>query len=186
MLNNADTVTATFAEYDSCGRITKKWLPAKISGDHVGLTDFRNAAMSSYGGDPRPFEEVRFEPSPLARTERTCLPGVAWTSHPVRNSYLFNDASDSLRCLFYSIDNNDRLAGGTSYYDAGTLSVTRTEDADGIRTFTFTDNFGRTVLTRAMDGALCHDTYSVYDDYGNLRYALQPMYQTAADTSLYA
>ena len=45
---------------------------------------------------------------------------------------------------------------------------------------------GHVVLTRQMKGSETHDTYYVYDDKSNLRFVLQPMYQSSANLDLYA
>ena len=71
-------------------------------------------------------------------------------------------------------------------YANNMLQVVREADEDGHVVYTFTDMQGRTILTRAMDGTAAHDTYSVYDDSGNLCYVLQPMFQKDGDLSEYA
>ena len=86
-------------------------------------------------------------------------------------------------CMLESITS---LTGGSSNYAAGTLQVVKTTDEDGHVSYTFTDRLGRTLLARRMDGSTQHDTYYVYDPAGNLRYVLQPEYQTTADTTRYA
>ncbi|MBR1578257.1 MAG: RHS repeat-associated core domain-containing protein [Bacteroidales bacterium] len=56
------------------------------------------------------------------------------------------------------------LKGGILIDAAGTLSVVRTTDEDGVVSLTFTDKLGRTVLTRQVDGTSTYsDTYYVYD-----------------------
>src|SRR5690606_23013817 len=81
----------------------------------------------------------------------------------------------------------------TGYYEAGQLYKTITYDENHTSgklhsTEEFTDKQGRVVLKRTygpsdvdMDGsistneqAVTHDTYYVYDDYGNLTYVLPP------------
>ena len=64
--------------------------------------------------------------------------------------------------------------------------MVKTTDEDNHVSYTFTDKQGRTVLERRVNGTEYLDTYSVYDDFGNLVLVLQPEYQTTADLSLYA
>lgn len=42
------------------------------------------------------------------------------------------------------------------------------------------------MLTRQLKGSETHDTYYVYDDIGQLRFVLQPMYQQDASLDRYA
>ena len=65
------------------------------------------------------------------------------------------------------------------------LYVTKVTDEDGNVGYTFIDKLERTVLTRQMKDNITHDTYYVYDDYGNLCFVLQPMYQESTNLSLY-
>lgn len=60
-------------------------------------------------------------------------------------------------------------------YVTGTLDVTRTTDEDGNLVYEFKDKSGRVLLTRQMNGNDPHDTYTVYDDYGNVRFVLPPL-----------
>lgn len=75
---------------------------------------------------------------------------------------------------------------GIFYYAAGQLSVTKAADEDGKAVYTFTDKQGQKLLERAVNGSEHLDTYYVYDNYGNLRFVLQPEYQDTADVNLYA
>ena len=84
-----------------------------------------------------------------------------------------------------SADGGLTLSAAT-YYSAGELYVTKNADEDKHVSYTFTDKDGRILLTRKMASGVGHDTYSVYDDLGNLCYVLQPMYQDNSSLSLYA
>ena len=59
-------------------------------------------------------------------------------------------------------------------HDAGTLSCTVTTDPDDHVVQSFTDGLGRTLLSRTFDDDEPIDTYSVYDDYGRLRWVVTP------------
>lgn len=63
----------------------------------------------------------------------------------------------------------------TGYYANGSLNGTKITDEDGNVSYEFKDKMGRVVLNRQMDGSLAHDTYYVYDDYGNVRFVLPPL-----------
>ena len=112
-------------------------------------------------------------------------PGEAWLDKPVSMERLANTAAAPLDCKDYSVGTDGQLVENGKYA-AGKLSVTKAADEDGHVVYTFTDMQGRTILTRAMDGTAAHDTYSVYDDSGNLCYVLQPMFQEDGDLSKYA
>ena len=126
-----------------------------------------------------------YEQSPLDRTVGGYGPGAAWVEHGAQTDYLSNTASGVQACKLYAATST-ALTGGSSNYAAGTLQVVKTTDEDGHISYTFTDRLGRTLLTRQMNGDTQHDTYYVYDSAGNLRYVLQPEYQTTADLSKYA
>lgn len=68
----------------------------------------------------------------------------------------------------------------------GQLSVIKASDEDGNTSYSFTDKLGHTLLTRQMKEDDTYDTYYVYDDFGNLCFVLQPMYQENTDLNLYA
>ena len=62
-----------------------------------------------------------------------------------------------------------------NFISEGSLSVSKTRDEENHRVLTFTDKLGRTVLKRAeLATGDFMDTYSVYDDFGNLRVVIPP------------
>ena len=100
--------------------------------------------------------------------------GEAWEGHARTYRYLQNDTSDTLRCNRYSVDADGKPVKQGLYAD-NMLQVVREADEDGHVAYTFTDMLGRTVLERRMDGTEPHDTYYIYDLYGQLRCVLPPM-----------
>ena len=96
-----------------------------------------------------------------------------------------NTTASPYNCIRYSVSSADALVNNGNYAK-GTLRVTKATDEDGKVQYTFTDKQGQKLLERAVNGSETLDTYYVYDDYGCLRFVLQPEYQTTANLDLFA
>ncbi|TCI85061.1 DUF6443 domain-containing protein [Tenacibaculum sp. M341] len=138
------------------------------------------------------FSRKEFDNSPLNRVEKQAAPGYDWRlngGHEIKFDYQTNSANE-VRLFTVSITASNNvftpsLAGGTSYYAAGELYKTVTKDenhAGTASTLHTTEEFknkqGQVVLKRTYalvgSNSEAHDTYYVYDDFGNLTYVLPP------------
>ncbi|MDR1003802.1 MAG: DUF6443 domain-containing protein [Prevotellaceae bacterium] len=177
-----DLVSLT--QYDAIGRVAKNWLPAAMANSNNGAyvdtaTVISQSKHLNSNNDNDPYSLNVYEPSPLNRIVQQFGPGAAWRTgnvKPVATGYLTNTQTSPLNCTRYSVNSSGSLEN-KGYYATAQLYVVKTTDEDGNVSYTFTDKLGRTVLTRQMNGGTPHDTYYVYDDYGNLRFVLPPMYQ---------
>lgn len=194
----SDIVTHT--EYDAFGRQSKEYLPYSIS--NTGIGNIRTNALTEtgsfyntpkYENTPNPFSEKLLEPSPLNRTLKQAAPGNDWklsSGREIKMDYQSNAANDvklftagalwntTLGLYEISFDN----PAGTVFYGAGQLYKTVTYDentaaapleANGA-TVEFKNKEGQVVLKRTYDAGVKHDTYYVYDIYGNLTYVIPP------------
>lgn len=177
----------TLQEYDVSGREANSWLPIASSAEYIDPATFKSSAPGNYSNDSRPYSQPVYETSPLNRIIKQYGPGAAWYSgHPVSTDYLANSTANAqLNCINYSVSSTDALVNNGSYA-SGQLFVVKTTDEDSNVSYTFTDKLGHTVLTRQMKGSETHDTYYVYDEKSNLRFVLQPMYQSSASLDSYA
>ena len=139
----------------------------------TAISDQQTFYEERYGHDyQRSFTEKVYEASPLGRVRKQALPGymkdyeVLYTEFDYRT----ND-TDEVRWLAVGVDGELVCEG---CHDAGTLSCTVTTDPDGHVVQSFTDGLGRTLLSRTFDDDEPIDTYSVYDDYGRLRWVITP------------
>ena len=189
----ADLVT--YQEYDSFGREDRSWLPAVAAGNngaYMPLANYKTSAMATYrsttyntASDSVAYSRPVYEASPLNRVLEQYAPGADWKSKgkSVKTSYFSNIASvDTLNCILYTLtDPGDTTITVTRLknYDTGQLYVTRIADEDGYTSFEFKDKLGQVVLTRQIlrEGTSknLHDTYYIYDDFGNLRVVLPPL-----------
>ncbi|MDT7831248.1 DUF6443 domain-containing protein [Flavobacteriaceae bacterium S356] len=162
---------------------------AKHAADFVGITD--PTQVNSYS-------EKTLENSPLGRIFEQTAPGKDWKKgtgtitgkgysdgHSIRFEYDTNTATEvKLYDVSLSFANNTytpTLTGGSAHYPLGELTKTVTKDenwevADGVNHTTeeFKDKNGQVLLKRTYNNSQPHDTYYVYDDYGNLTYVLPP------------
>ena len=170
---------ATLQEYDLNGRPSRTWLPAPINagGGFCGADAFKQGSISSFG-DSKPFSQTLYDGSPLDRKVEELGTGSIWhTSNKcVRTEYTTNSSSNPCRKYEVSTDGSSFSLNGI--WQTGDLDVTVSVDEDGNRRLTFTDMRGLTVLQRdinSTDNNRQHDTYFIYDVYGNLCFVLPPM-----------
>ncbi|WP_197027659.1 DUF6443 domain-containing protein [Prevotella sp. 10(H)] len=179
----ADLVS--YQQYDGLGRESNSWLPAVVPGNngaYQSFASFKEKALTTYNKDSA-YSKPVYEPSPLNRIREQYGPGKEWYTgkKSVRTEYLTNTASGELSCVLFKVTGSGTSTGlskSSTPYAAGELYVTKLSDEDDNITYEFKDKLGQVVLTRQINGS-AHDTYYVYDDFGNLSYVLPPL---AADT----
>lgn len=186
----------TLQEYDGLNRASNHWLPVSKSntnGAYVspGLLKDAIKAFFLYGNDANPYSRIVYDNSPLNEVIEEYGPGRAWHAatksvKTVRMANLSDEDATArpellpLMARVYRISGTSIISTGT--YPTETLNVIRTTDEDGNISYEFKDQLARTLLVRQMDGNEMHDTYIVYDNYGNIRFVLPPMASDALNT----
>jgi len=148
-----------------------------------------------------PYTQTVYEPSPLNRVLEQGAPGDNWavnpnsdSDHTVKFDYQLNTALNTLDKvkLFKALATWDAANGyyaasltnstGTVYYDADKLMRTITKDENWTSgknntVEEYKNTEGQVVLKRTFSGAAAepHNTYYVYDQFGNLTYVLPPL-----------
>jgi RHS repeat-associated protein len=190
-------------KYDAYGRQAKEYLPypdASPKGYYRtdAITESENYYLNSYPGElsfstPNPYSEKVFEASPINRVLAQAAPGESWVSgsgHEIRFDYQTNSDTDIEPVVHFEVTtalSGDKYVSTLSKlgtYSEGELYKTITKDENwqsGLdhTTEEFTDKQGRVVLKRTYNQDIPHDTYYVYDEYGNLSYVIPPKVDTA-------
>ena len=176
-------------EYNAVGRESNLWLPGTFSANGAYVTlETLKAAAKTLNGDQNPFSVPVYEASSLNKVLEQYGSGTAWQngSRSVKTAFFANvSGNDTLNCLYYKVSDTSvsadsvvtvTLAGN---YATAELYVNRTTDEDGNASFEFKDKLGQVVLTRQLirsgSTKILHDTYYVYDDFGNLTAVLPPL-----------
>jgi len=196
--NNKDVIT--HIEYDAYGRQVKDYLPIPGSNNNGKFTeinvlnDINSYYHNEFSGEwnnsssANPYSEKQLENSPLNRVLKQAAPGEDWklgNGHEIEFDYQTNIAGEvKLYSVTLTSDYSPTLVGGTATYTANELfkNITKDENHSGTSknhtTEEFKDKQGKVVLKRTyadINGSSeKHDTYYVYDDYGNLIYVLPP------------
>lgn len=174
----------SLTEYDAYDHAFKQWLPIETTSDYQSPSIFKSSAPVMYGNDSRPFTESFYEASVQNRFLKQYGPGIAWSTHPVESSYYLNSLSSPYNCKLYTVGSSGLSENG--FFPAGELFIEKATDEDLNVIYTFSDKEDHVLLIRQIHNMITYDTYYVYDNYGNLRYVLPPMYQENADLNLYA
>lgn len=155
-----------------------------------------------------PYSEKDFEASPLNRILKQAAPGKDWKlngGHEIEFDYQSNSSNDVLLFEASTTYNSseeiyDAVLQSSGYYNANQLYKTITKDENWVSgkahtTEEFKDKQCRVILKRTyansdinMDGDMidsgemntAHDTYYVYDEYGNLSFVLPPKVDTGS------
>ncbi|WP_162144501.1 DUF6443 domain-containing protein [Aquimarina latercula] len=187
----------THFEYDNYGRQAKEYLPYASEETQNGtiytnplaeLNAFYNT--SKYQNTPNPYSETIFESSPLSRPLKQAAPGLDWQAteegddHTIKLDRALNSDADDVVYFRVKFTNGNTAVPTLEKvgdYPAQELLVNITKDenwksSDGNdhTTKEFTDKLGRMILKRTYNNNTAHDTYYVYDDFGNLTYVLSP------------
>ncbi|MCD9574178.1 DUF6443 domain-containing protein [Flavobacterium soyae] len=186
----------TYMGYDAFGRQVKEYLPYEASSTNMAFdSNAETAAINFYNtakyeNTANPFSQKSLESSPLNRVLKQAAPGTPWamgSGHEIKVNYQTNTAAEVK--LFKAITTWTAGSGlyEISFSDAGNYpanalykNVTYDENtaASPIETAGSTVEFknkeGQVVLKRTYDAGTKHDTYYVYDIYGNLTYVIPP------------
>jgi RHS repeat-associated protein len=186
--------------YDGFGRQEKEYLSFAFPNSNNAYPKIdHETALSSvlsyyntekYGNSANPFSQKKFENSPLNRVLKQAAPGNDWEmgkGREIKIEYQTNK-SDEVR-LFEVITSWDPATGlyetsfwDNGFYDKNELYKTITYDEntqdnssekDG-STIEFKNKEGQIILKRTYNAKQQHDTYYVYDEYGNLTYVIPP------------
>ena len=191
--SNTGKDIVTHTEYDSFGRQTKDYLP--FVGSNRNMTFDSNSQSttlsfyntSSYENTANPFSEKVLESSPLSRVLKQAAPGNDWAigqGHEIKLDYQTNIA-DEVKRFDVSLT-SDYVPSITAIgsYAANVLYKTVTTDENNNPIQEFKDKEGRVVLKRNYDNSVAHDTYYVYDVYGNLTYVIPPKAEGATTANI--
>ncbi|WP_298548923.1 DUF6443 domain-containing protein [uncultured Aquimarina sp.] len=153
--------------------------------------DFTGMALT----DVNAYSESVFEASPLNRVLEQGAPGKDWkankdldTDHTIKFDWGTNIADEVVYFKVNFHENNTEvpILVKDGYYNPNELYVTITKDenwqpSDGNNHTTreYKDKLGRVILKRTYASAgsansVVHDTFYVYDDFGNLTYVIPP------------
>ena len=195
----------THITYDELGRQNEEYLPYAVTSNNGGIIagaelGTKNYYKTQYVADfpgvtnvnlINAYSKKEFDNSPLNRVLKQAAPGKAWElggGHEIEFVYDTNKANE---VRFYTANTvvNGKVFEPSlvigSVYTAGELHKTITKDENHSEntkdhtTEEFKNKEGQVVLKRTYNNNVAHDTYYVYDDYGNLTYVLPPKVSTA-------
>lgn len=191
----------THIEYDEYGRQIKEYLPyvstsASLSflpSAQTDLLSFYASPSIASTGNPafeatgNPFSEKQLENSPLNRVFKQAAPGEDWlmgNGKEIKFDYQTNIANEVKLFKANAVFNSFKLYGPIlvqqGFYQPNELYKTITKDENWVSgknntTEEFKNKSGQVVLKRTYNDEVKHDTYYVYDQYGNLTYVFPPL-----------
>jgi RHS repeat-associated protein len=174
--------------YDNFGRESTKYLPYtnQATGGYriyasAEQQNFYLNTSSDVVVDAYPFAKLIYESMPGGRVVEQGAPGAPWqpysssitgSGHTVKSNYTFNNTNE---VIYWQVENNELKYN--NFYVANELRLSEFFDEDSNRTREYKDKYDRLVLRSvSLDQNTEAKTYYVYDDYGQLRYVLSPMF----------
>ena len=174
-----------FSQYDVMGREPLKYLPYTST---IQAGKFKTAPIAdqtqyytnSYN-ETSAVSSISFDNSPLNRVMNVKEPGTAWAASAGKSTiYDVNGIADSVQMFLADYVQGDApISKGV--YSANTLYKLTYTDEYGKQVVEYTDKSGKLILKKVQidsnyatghSGWIC--TYQVYDDFGLLRFQIQP------------
>jgi RHS repeat-associated protein len=191
-----------FSEFDMYGRQPLQYLAYTTTTSQPGkyktnpVSDESNYYSTTYQQSSA-FTNIQFDNSPLNRPETVNQSGTAWAAGQGESTaYNFNTVSDSVQIFTVDYAQGDAPVY-VGLYAPNTLYKTVHTDESGNEVIEFKDLEGRLILTKVQvplePGVTANSlyaawacTYSVYDDFGLLRFRIQPNAVTFLDQNAWS
>ncbi|MGY3795669.1 DUF6443 domain-containing protein [Aquimarina sp. 433] len=179
--------SSTVGAYNPVNVITdiNAYYKSKYGSDFAGIDQDDTTNFNAYS-------ENIFEPSPLNRVLEQGAPGKDWkadpesdTDHTIKFDWHANETDEVAYFWvnFHEGNTEVPVLVQEGNYDPNELLVNTTKDENwqpgqthpnDHTTREYKDKLGRVILKRTFNDGVEHDTYYVYDDFGNLTYVIPP------------
>jgi RHS repeat-associated protein len=169
--------------YDNTGKTSREYLPYvhnQQNGQYRKEALTNGELLNYYSNTPeipsdsRPFKESFFD-SPVSQSAKVYGPGQDWKNlsvdKSIKTTTRFSLATENIIKWNYYTTGLPSKAG---MYADNELTVSETIDEDDYVTKMYTDQLGRTILTKVGQGNTWKETYSIYSPTGLLMYVIQP------------
>lgn len=174
-----------FSQYDAYGRQPLRYLPYTTttqSGKYktTSLTEQPQYYTNNYS-ETYPYSSITFDVSPLDRVTNVKQPGTSWAAGSGSSVvYDLNTSTDDVKIfgVDYAQGNPPVYLGA---YAAKSLYKVTYSDENGKQVVEYLNKSGQLILKKVQldnspssvyAGWIC--TYNIYDDFGLLRYQIQP------------
>lgn len=174
-----------FSAFDAFGREASNYLPytsANNPGKYktAAITDQQQYYTTIYN-ESSAFNSTTFDNSPLNRISNMKLAGTSWSASSGKAlTYEINDVSENVQNFSIGFTPG-AVPFSLGTYASNSLYKKTYSDENGKKVIEYTNNSGQLILKKvqlddnpstAHTGWIC--TYNIYDDFGLLRYVVQP------------
>jgi RHS repeat-associated protein len=174
-----------FVAYDAHSRKPKSYLPYTTTANAGNFKPTAIADQAQYYttnyNETAPYSAVSFDNSPLNRATKVNAPGTSWAaSAGNKGAYEANTASEAV--VIYRIGYLETdMPVNMGIYPAASLIKTTSTDENGKKVVEYINKSGQLISKKVQLDELPADnytgwicTYNVYDDFGQLRFQIQP------------
>jgi RHS repeat-associated protein len=182
----SDMIATTW--YDQYGRVGQKYLPYTDNSSSGGFRTDPNTQQpsfyNSYFNNTEGFyySNSIIENSPLNKVLKETAPGKSWTGSAkgARVDQRTNRVEEDVK--IWSVGTSiGAVPGVTGVYNKGQLFVAETTDESENKVIEYKDKEGKVILKKVLSSDTYCETYNgwlstyyIYDDFGRLRWVLQP------------